>query len=227
MLKLNEAQTRSLLAQPETGMGYQEVEVTHRDNRVENGTAYNAELMFLGNESKAILKLASYPAVLRSASNATDDIKSLRVLRTHEGLKSLSAGNVTRDSFGAVKKSTGPANDAPVEKTNADEVFKRFSAYANDRRVAADNSLLPGSFATTEDDAKNVKTGKGAVARYALPNPEPASYVYTIKPKKDTDIQRGVCEAANGQPGGGVEVIFKSGTTANTVTVPPVKIDDE
>jgi len=42
---------------------------------------------------------------------------------------------------------------------------------------------LPGSYATTEADAKNVKTGKEAVARYALPNPDPASYVYTIKPK--------------------------------------------
>lgn len=225
MLRLTEAQTRSLLAQPETGMGYQEVEATLRNNTVEKGIVYNAELMFEGTESRNILKLAkSYPTVLQEARSAGDEIKSLRVIRLREGLKSLST---TRDASGAVKKSAGPAKDAPVEKTKADEVFKRFSAYPNDRRVAADNSLLPGSFATTEDDAKNVKTGKEAVARYALANPEPASYVYTIKPKKDTDIQRGVVEPANGQPGGGVEVIFTSGTTANTVTMPPAKIADE
>jgi hypothetical protein len=224
MLRLTEAQTRSLLAQPETGMGYQEVEATLRNNQVEKGIVYNAELMFEGIESRNILKLSSYPTVLRAARSAGDEIKSLRVIRTREGLKSLSA---TRDASGAVKKSAGPAKDAPVEKTKADEVFKRFSAYANDRRVRADNSLEPGSFATTEEDAKNVKTGKEAVARYALANPEPASYVYTIKPKKDTDIQRGIVEPANGQPGLGVEVIFTNGTTANTVTLPPVKIDDE
>jgi len=222
MLRLSEAQTRSLLAQPETGMGYQEVEATLRDNRTEKGIVYNAELMFEGNESRNILKLASYPTVLKEARSAGDEIKSLRVLRVREGVKSLS----TRDASGVVKKSAGPAKDAPVEKTKADEVFKRFSAYENDRRVAADKSLLPGSYATTEDDAKNVKTGKDAVSRYALPNPEPASYVFTIKPKKDTDIQRGVVEPANGQPGLGVEVIFTNGTTANTVTLPPDKIPD-
>lgn len=70
-------------------------------------------------------------------------------------------------------------------------------------------------------------SGKDAVARYALPNPEPASYVFTIRPKKDTDIKRGTVEPANGQPGGGAEVIFTSGTTANTVTLPPAKIPDE
>ncbi len=224
MLKLTEAQTRSLLAQPETGMGYQEVEATLRNNTVEKGIVYNAELMFEGTESRSILKLSSYPTVLKVARSAGDEIKSLRVIRTREGLKSLST---TRDAPGAVKKSAGPAKDAPVEKTKADEVFKRFSAYPNDRRVAADNSLVPGSFATTEDDAKNVKTGKEAVARYALANPEPASYVHTIKPKKDTDVQRGIVEPANGQPGGGVEVIFTSGTTADTVTMPPAKIADE
>ena len=102
MLKLTQAQTRSLLAQPETGMGYQEVEATLRNNTVEKGIVYNAELMFEGTESRNILKLSSYPTVLRAARSAGDEIKSLRVIRTREGLKSLSA---TREASGAVKKS--------------------------------------------------------------------------------------------------------------------------
>jgi hypothetical protein len=97
----------------------------------------------------------------------------------------------------------------------------------NDRRVTADKGLLPGTYATTEADGKNIKTGKDAVARYALPNSDPASYVYTIWPKKETEIQRGTVEPTNGQPGGGVEVIFTNGTTAATVTLPPDKIPDE
>lgn len=224
MLRLSEEQTRSLLTQPETGMGYQEVDAILRDNKVEQGVVYNAELIFLGHESRNILKLASYPTVLREAKNAGDEIKSLHVRRLRE-----SATLVSREAreAGRVKKGAGPAKDAAVEATDADEVFCRFSAYQNDRRVTVDKRLLPGTFATTEKDATHVKTGKEAVARYALANPAPASYVFTIRPTKGTDIQRGTVEAANGQPGGGVEVIFTSGTSADTVTLPPAKIPDQ
>jgi hypothetical protein len=92
--------------------------------------------------------------------------------------------------------------------------------------VQPDGSLSPGSYATTEEDAKNVKTGKEAVARYALPNPEPASYKFTICPDRDTVIQYGIVQPAYGQPGGGVEVLFKEGTQPRTVTGPE-KIPDE
>jgi hypothetical protein len=121
----------------------------------------------------------------------------------------------------------GKTEDAPEEKTNAGEVFVRFSAYENDNRVRQDGSLRPGSYATTEEDAKNVKTGRDAVGRYALLNPQPASYRFTIRPEKDTVIQKGFVEPAYEQPGGGIEVIFKNGATPNTVTLPADKIPDE
>ena len=70
------------------------------------------------------------------------------------------------------------------------------------------------------------RAGKAAVARYALPNPAPASNVFTIKPHKDTVIQHGIVEPANDQPGGGVEVLFRDGTQPGTVTGPD-KIPDE
>ena len=57
-----------------------------------------------------------------------------------------------------------------------------------------------------------------AVARYALPNPKPAVYVFTVKPLKDTPIQRGIVEPEFGQPGKGVEVLFCDGTAPKTVT---------
>jgi hypothetical protein len=57
-------------------------------------------------------------------------------------------------------------------------------------------------------------------------NDKPASNVFTIKPHKDTVIQRGIVEPAYGQPGGGVEVIFTDGTQPGTVTGPE-KIPDE
>ena len=64
------------------------------------------------------------------------------------------------------------------------------------------------SYATTEADARNVGTGREAVARYALPDPAPASFVFTILPDGGTVIQRGTVQPAFGQPGGGVEVLL-------------------
>src|SRR4029079_4309791 len=105
-----EEQTRSLLAQPETGMGYQEVEATLRDNKIEKGVVYNAELIFLGTESRNVLNLESYSTVLRTAKSAGDEIRSLHVLQAREDPKVFSGD--TRPE-GHVKRSAGPAKDAP------------------------------------------------------------------------------------------------------------------
>jgi hypothetical protein len=217
MFKLNQAQTTDLLGSPESGMGYQLVEATLRDDKKKDGVVYNADLLVLNDERQLrILELReSYPRSLRFAQDAAGEVKALRVL----------AGPRLMALSEAEKKSVG-ATDGLAGKTKAGAAFKRFSAYANDNRVMADASLRPGTFATTEDDAKNVKTGTGANARYALPNPAPASCRYTIRPDKDTAIQSGIVQAANGQPGGGVEVIFTNGTQPKTVALPPDKIPD-
>jgi hypothetical protein len=204
-------------------MGYQRVDATLQDNKTERGIVFNAELLVLDDETQATRR--SYPStnpytiLLKSSPQSGVEIKALRVL-PRAGIAF--SGLETR----ALEKKAAPAKDAAKEKTKADEVFKRFSAFQNDYRVNADGSLSAGSYATTEEDAKNVKTGSDAVARYALPNPDPASYRFTIKPHKDTDIQYGTVEPANGQPGGGVEVIFTAGTQAKTVTGPD-KIPDK
>lgn len=111
-------------------------------------------------------------------------------------------------------------------RTKDGEKFYRFSAFRNDHRVTATNGLLPGSYATTEADGSLVTTGAEAVERYALPNDDPASYRFTIKPLKDTTIKKGIVEPANNHHGGGVEVIFTEGTTKDTVTQPPAKLPD-
>lgn len=109
----------------------------------------------------------------------------------------------------ALNASNAAAEDAPITLTGVDEVFKRFSAYANDRRVTVGKGLTPGTFATTKEDADaNIRTGADAVARYALPNSKPATNVFTIAPPKDTELKRGTAQPANNQPGGGVEVTF-------------------
>lgn len=218
MFKLTDGQMRGLVAQPETGMGYQAVDATLADNTTARGVAYNAELLSLDNEPRVSVP-TPYRTLLESAKSASGQIKSLRVV-PHAGSTTFS---MARES--SAVKSAGPAKDAPEEKTTAGDIFKRFSAYQNDHRVLPDGSLAKGSFATTEDDAKNVKTGADAVARYALPNSSPASYRFTIKPDAGTKLKKGVAAPAYGQPGGGAEVIFTDGTQSNTVTGPD-KIPD-
>lgn len=223
MLKLNLTLQCLLLNQRESGMGYQIVEATTVDNKIKRGVAYNAELLLFEEEPRLTLRTTVFARLLNEAKISTGEIKSLQVVTSTASASHAFALRETATSYG---KQATPAKDAPTEKTKEKEVFKRFTAYENDRRITSDGKLLPGTYATTEEDAKHAPTGKAAVARYALPNPKPASNVFTIKPHKDTVIQRGIVEPANDQPGGGVEVIFTDGTHAGTVTGPE-KIPDE
>jgi hypothetical protein len=143
-----------------------------------------------------------------------EDIRSLKVLQTEADVSPR-----VRESSSSTKSSSG-ASDALEEELQEEERFKRFSAYANDRRVTASGALVPGTYATTEEDAKHVKTGRDAVKRYALPNPAPAVHVFTIEPPLRTRLQRGVAQPAYRQPGRGVEVIFVNGSPDKTVTGP-------
>lgn len=208
----------SLLAQPESGMGYQLVEVEQRDGVRKRGVAYNAELVLLSDEPRVQVRAANLETLLKSAQSSEATIKAIRVVRAER-----SAAMVLEKA--SESKKPGEAKDAPVGSTAAAEVFTRFSAFEKDRRVQSDGSLSAGTYATTEADGRNVKTGSEAVRRYALPNSAPASFVFTSKPHTGTPIQRGVVATANGQPGGGVEVIFTAGTQAGTTTG-PVKIPD-
>jgi hypothetical protein len=215
MLKLNLTLQCLLLNQHETGMGYQIVEAITIDNKIKHGIAYNAELLLFEEEPRRMLRTATFAQLLNEAKISTGEIKSLNVVTN---TASVSPAFALRESASNCGKQATPAKDAPIEKTKEKEVFKRFTAYENDHRITSDGKLLPGTYATTEEDAKKAPTGKAAVARYALPNPKPASNVWTIKPRKDTVIQSGIVEPANDQPGGGVEVLFRDGTHAGTVT---------
>jgi hypothetical protein len=152
---------------------------------------------------------------LAEAKSSRDQIKELRVLPKATASQLTEAVKESSHGYG---EKTRPAKDSPREKTKAGDVFKRFCAFPNDRRVLPDGSLRQGTYGTTDEDAGNVKTGKQAVARYALPNPRPASYRFTIKPHENTMVQCGIVEPAYGQPGGGVEVLFTQGTHPKTVT---------
>lgn len=214
MYYLNEAQQQLLIHQPETGMGYQLVEVTNLDYRRIIGIAYNAELVLERDDPYRAVSLRAFAlGVLRRDTGSA--VREVRMLARDSVEYRMFMVGETQAIYGAKQ---GPAKAAPVQQTKAGEMFKRFSAYENDKRIRADGSLEPGTYATTEEDARHVLTGKEAVRRYALPNPEPAVNVFIIKPVIATPIQSGIAQPAYGQPGGGVEVVFTAGTTRLTVT---------
>ena len=102
--------------------------------------------------------------------------------------------------------------------TSPKERFCRVSAFRPDLRIAANGSLLAGSYATTLNDSQLITSGLGAVGRYALPSPAPAVYLYEIRPPQQTHILCGTVHPNFGQAGGGVEVRFPHGTPPGTVS---------
>ena len=216
---LNEDRQRELIEQPESGMGYQNVAIELRNGETRYGTAFNAEFLLYSGESPHLLQKISEPSdrllMLEGKQlGLGEEFLSLRVLGSEADVSTR-----VRESSSSTQRSSG-ASEAPAEELPEEEKFKRFSAYANDRRVTATGALVPGTYATTEKDAKHVKTGRDAVKRYALPNPAPAVHVFTIDPPLRTRLKRGVAQPAYGQPGGGVEVIFVNGSPDKTVTGP-------
>jgi hypothetical protein len=59
MLKLSAMHADHLLSQPESGMGYQNVEVTTFDDKVKRAVAFNAELLVFDGEDRGRLRTAS------------------------------------------------------------------------------------------------------------------------------------------------------------------------
>ena len=206
---------------PEYGMGYQVGEVRLNTGKTERGIILNGtyfvpteELAGFSAFSQLMEEVRVWNRARKSSlaiENATLDTRPAASLRHVKRIYSFSE-NAKQAS----------AKGAEVTLTLRDEIFKRFSAYENDFRVTDKWGLVPNTYATTAEDALNVKTGMEAIARYALENKKSANKVFTIEPPENTRLQKGVVEPAHGEPGGGVEVIFVDGTPDNTVTGPDI-----
>jgi len=154
--RVAEVLQKSLLEQPESGMGYQFVEAEYASGQRERLLALNATYLAADwtEVQKAVaghrslferhLKLAADEASLRQPPT----IRSLRVTK--------SAAPVVREGG---RKGSGPASEAPTTETTTGEEFRRFSAFENDRRVTPDAGLLPGTYATTGEDGDKVGPG--------------------------------------------------------------------
>lgn len=198
-------------------MGYQTVEV-EIPSGTRRGTVYNADLLLLEEEPRAHLAAGVYERLAASAGVLeARTIRSIRVVPRELDVR-LSA--TTRGLV--LTASSGPATDGELRGTAPGDVFARFTAYSNDRRITPEKGLLPGTYATTEEDSRAVATGEQAVERYALPNPAPAVYRFRIDPTAGTQYQTGIVQPAYGHAGGGVEALFTAGTAGGTVSGPAV-----
>ena len=211
-------------------MGYQKVTATLDDGSIANGLVFNGELFVEDTDDALPTVHEKWSAAVDQARKSAPSIKSVQVISRSpdmlRGVKRVVLANARRtlsaESYDVISKSAeGPAKDGRRNAHGPHEVFKRFSAYKNDRRVTNKQGLTPGTFATTREDAELfVKTGTDAVHRYALENKAPASNVFTIVPPRKTNLKRGIAQPAYGEPGGGVEVIFVNGSPDGTVRGP-------
>ncbi len=208
--RIHNSWTSALRRERETGMGYQVVEVS---------LAKTTQHVLVLNGQQALEPKES-PSRFREAANEFHKAK-LVLMSEHEDvqIKVLNRREaVAKGLFEARAYSAGrgAAADAASEPSKKDEEFRRFSAFADDIRILADGSVLAGTYVTTESDAAKVKTGKEAVERYALPNPDPATHRFYLRPPAPIPVRRGTVQPADGHQGGGDEIIFDNGAPAKT-----------
>lgn len=196
-------------------MGYQDVEAVYL-GAPQRAIVYNAELL-VWDQGAGSFPRDTYEDLLKAAN--TTEASRIRTITVVSRPRAVAES--TRKAF-AGGGNTRPATEGDKNTTKAGEVFARFTAYRNDRRITSERGLLPGTYATTNADANQVKTGSEAVERYALPNPQPANFRFRIDPQPGTIHRQGIVQPAFGRSGGGVEVLFDNGSGAHTVSGPVV-----
>jgi len=208
--RIHEFWTNALRGERETGMGYQVIELSLA-NASQHILVLNGQQALEPNESPSRFRerASEFHKGQLILMSEREDVQ-VKVLNRREAVaKGLFEARAYRAGGGA-------ATEADAELSKSDEEFRRFSAFADDIRILADGSVLPGTYVTTESDGAKVKTGKAAVERYALPNPDPATHRFYLRPPAPIQVRRGTVQPANGHQGGGDEVICDTGAPAKT-----------
>jgi hypothetical protein len=211
-----------LARQPETAMGYQLLELSLQ--------GWNQRHMFLALDSRYLFPANSLEelfgalqVLLGTTAEQLDElpgIKNERVkdigLPSRDGITIISSwGPRVRASLldpvlGVDDRLSAVVQPQPLSAaivTVGLRAYFRFSAFPNDRRVLPDGSYKSGTYATTANDLRMVPSGFAAMARYAIPNPMSAKYVYPLITSQSPS-RVGATVPNFEQSGGGVEVLF-------------------
>ena len=227
--RVSESLQRSLLEQPESGMGYQIAVVDDVRYLILN-TAIAVkvaprdlvQLLMDGNSGQSqqgyvfVGEWGRYPIGWLDE----DDAEALNVMAAKR-LGEKDSMWVTADlpELGGIKVRV-ETHGSYLSVSRQGELFVRYSAFASDRRINQDGSVRLGTYVTTENDASHVPSGLAAVGRYALPNPAPARYRFVLSPPDGTGIRCGTAAPKFNQAGGGVEVLFSADLPAGTASGP-------
>lgn len=214
MFKVNSFIQNKLIGLPESGLGFQLVEGLRRDNTKKEFVILNATLAepTYGRNYRQLFKDVSLEGMraIYKFSEASNEIVDVKLIK-EERLYKFAEKSIIFGSKGAA--------DSKEESTHGGEYFIRFSPYEDDKRIDRIRMcLLPGSYATTFEDANYCLVNNiDPRDRYAIPAEDKIKYAAHIKPEEGTPIKRGIVDPAYGRPGGGIEVLFEQGTTDNTV----------
>ena len=80
-----------MLKQPESGMGFQVVEVITKEDKQKRGVVYNAELLLLEEEPRQVMLASAFNSLLERAENSLFSIKDIRVVPKAPTRSALSA----------------------------------------------------------------------------------------------------------------------------------------
>ncbi|MCW3061116.1 MAG: hypothetical protein JWQ02_2937 [Capsulimonas sp.] len=224
---LSGSATDTLINLPETGSGYQIIDLPQAQQHMAAGCyiVFNAELAILFSEYESFLNGLN-PQDLPAAFETYESFK-LSVTVSPVNITSLSG-------ISLVAPPPGPPGGPPpvvgkwpktptlvvAATTKVGELFWRVSTHASDPRLVGGH-FTPGTYATSNLDMAFVNTGFGAVGRYALPSPFPSNYVYLITPAVGTAFDVGTSRPSFGQAGGGVEVLFTTAAAASFSRLQP------
>ncbi len=219
LFELGKRSREALRKQPETGMGFQ---------LVESATVLQSRNVWLALAGEYAVRLDDDVETERwlRMRTAYEPLRfwfrgsKLEQVEFHDVQVLMQRTTVARGPhLAGIAHGAAPARSALVKKatTRSGDRFYRFSASSKDGRIEDESGDFPGTYATSARDWLMAPSGFAAVGRYALPNVQPASYVYEIVPRPDTEIHVGTVAPGYGQAGGGVEVYFPSGAA----NVPP------
>ncbi|MEO6130298.1 MAG: hypothetical protein ABIQ02_00515, partial [Saprospiraceae bacterium] len=164
------------------------------------------------------LSTKGFDEIVRSSPQISDPLDNLRLGKKEMYPGHLKIVNDEKRKY-HVRKEKNTAINNLVEKGNGIEKFIRLSAFKNDKRIDVElKRLREGSYTTTIIDyLECLKILADPVDRYALPSDEKIKFAFYIQPTKDDELQRGVVQPAFEHSGGGDEVFFNAGTSANTL----------
>lgn len=213
---------RQFLSLPETGMGYQVIEAKrYGKTSKERFVVYNSELIIdldsKFSEFKRQIITEGYSRILNKAEALPIETSTISLVARSQITEFRILTESKKKDKGRHSGGRGAA-DNPKEPADGKEIFVRLSAYVNDKRIDFENKKLrPGTYTTTNSDYLIcVGLTDDPIDRYALPNDEEIKWAFSVQPKTNDVLQRGIVQPAFEHDGGGIEAYFEYGTSNNT-----------